>query len=355
MNTFAPFLPFAVLGLASLPLTAGDPPSAITQAPTPSRWRFGASYAPIIGLNTDFDGLGTFNSSRAPQPLGGGRDYDYDDGFVHLDSSGNEGDQTWNWGYNNASQLDTSGQGSIAMSITNSAANAGVTEDNQEKSGVECFAAYDMGPTGIPFLRDRGATWGFKGGIHYARIDTSNHSTLNATTDILTDRFNLNGNIAPLAPFAGTFEGPSVLIGDTPTRSFSTGQALVDGTRDLDVHLTTLNFGTYLDIPLTQKIHLMLEGGLSAAIADGSYDFQSNTTIAGLGTSNSSGSTSDVQILPGAYLGLGGVYQIDSSWAIQASGRYQYMESFDLETNGSSATLSFGSAFILSVGVVYSF
>lgn len=355
MNTHASILPLAILGLASSPLSAGETPATVTQAPTPSRWRFGAAYAPIIGLKTEFDGLGTFNSTHTPQPLGGGQGYGYDDGFVHLDSSGNEGDQTWNWGYDNDSQLNASGSGSIAMSITNSAANAGVTDDGQDKSGVECFAAYDMGKVGIPFLRDLGATWGFKGGIHYARIDTSSLSTLTSSTGILTDRFDLGGNIAPLAPFVGSYEGPSVLIGDSPIRSYSTGEAMVDGSRELDVHLTTLNLGTYLEIPVSRKFHLTFEGGLSAAVADGSYDFQSNTTITGLGTSTSSGSTSDVQILPGAYAGLGGIYQINDSWAILASGRYQYLESFDLETNGSSASLSFGSAFVLSVGVVYSF
>ena len=31
---------------------------------------------------------------------------DYPDGYVHVDSSGNAGSQTWNWGYHNNAQYD---------------------------------------------------------------------------------------------------------------------------------------------------------------------------------------------------------------------------------------------------------
>ena len=60
-------------------------------------------------------------------------------------------------------------------------------------------------------------------------------------------------------------------------------------------------------------------------------------------------------MLPGVYLGLSGIYKINDSWAIQAAGRYQYMDDFDVEANGSEANLSFDSAFIVSLGVLYMF
>jgi hypothetical protein len=40
---------------------------------------------------------------------------------------------------------------------------------------------------------------------------------------------------------------------------------------------------------------------------------------------------------------------------IRAAGRYQYLDGFELESNGSSASLSFDSAFVLSLGALYSF
>ena len=60
-------------------------------------------------------------------------------------------------------------------------------------------------------------------------------------------------------------------------------------------------------------------------------------------------------MLPGFYLGIEAIYQLNKNWGIQAGGRYQFMDEFELESNGSSAVLSFDSAFILSLGTVYSF
>ena len=357
MNSRLSLMTLSLLSVAANSVLAGEPAAdAITQNPAPSRLRFGAAYAPLVGLKTEFGGLGRFNSASTPQPLGGGRNYNYDDGFVHLDSSGNFGDETWNWGYEHANQYDPANSGSIAMSITNSSADAGTSDDNQAESGIEFFAYYEMGAVGIPALKERGATWGFRGGLHYAHVDTGSNSTLTSGTVTVTDRFDLGGTIPPLPPFSGSFGGPGPLIGDSPDRTIGSGApAFVAGSRDLDVHLTTLNFGSYLEIPFCRKFSMTLEGGLSAGFASGSYDYQSATTIAGLGTKNSSGSDSELSLLPGVYLGMTGIYQISESWAIQAAGRYQYLDSMELESNGSNATLSFDSAFVLSLGALYSF
>lgn len=351
--------PLSILCATAATVLAGQPAGSSAKATTPdaspSRMRFGAAYAPLLGLKTEFSGLGVSSSPFASPPLGGGRNYDYDDGFVHVDSSGNLGDQSWNWSYENAGQYDSAGTGAIDMSITSSSANAGASEDDQAESGAEFFAYLEMGGVGIPMLRERGATWGFRGGVHYAHVDVGDASTLTSDTVTLTDRFDLGGNIPPLASFTGSFGGPGPLIGDSPERSYESGQALVAGSRELDVHLTTLNFGSYLEMPLTRKFNVTLEGGLSAAIASGSYDYQSSTSITGLGTTESSGGDSELSLLPGIYLGMSGIYQLNESWAIQAAGRYQYLDGFDLESNGSSASLSFDSAFVLSLGALYSF
>jgi hypothetical protein len=354
-------LTISALGAAAIPAEAGPSAKEAISAPVStqsalSRWRFGAAYAPLVGLKTEFTGLGNFGSPFTPQPLGGGVDYDYDNGFVHVDSSGNLGDETWNWSYDDAAQYDPANGGSIDYSITNSVANGRADEDTSANAGVELFAYYDMGAVGFAALKDRGATWGFRGGLHYARVDVDNDSTLSSDLTTVTDRFSLDGVIPPLAPYTGSFGGPGPLIGDSPSRSTgSGGQALVAGSRDLDVHLTTFNVGSYLQLPVTRKFNVLFEGGISAGIASGSYDFDSSTTATGLGTQTSSGSDSDTSILPGVYLGIGGTYQLNDSWSILASGRYQYMDEFELGDNGSNAVLSFDSAFVLSIGALYSF
>ena len=244
-------LTLSVLTAAANPARAGElarqsAKSSSVAAAAPSRWRFGAGYAPLIGLKADFNGLGTFNNDFTPQAVGGGVDYDYDDGFVHVDSTGNLDGETWNWGYQNDSQHDPSGEGSIAFSLSNSVADGNAREDGGLENGFEGYAYFDMGAVDIAALKDRGATWGFRGGLHYARIDMSNDDVVSSRIDTLTDRFSLGGTIAPLAPFSGSFDGPGPLINDSPFDRSSAigGQALVVGSRDLEVHLTTFNFGT---------------------------------------------------------------------------------------------------------------
>jgi len=358
MNARTSLLTLSVLNAAAAGLvSAGEPAtSPSVEVPTPSRWRFGAGYAPMFGLKTEFSGLGEFHSAFSPQPLGGGTNYTYDNGFVHVDSSGNLGGKTWNWGYDDNSRYSAAGTGSINLSLTNSLADGRVSENSDAQQGFECFAYLDMGAVAIPALKDLGATWGFRGGLHYARVNADNGNLVAAGVTTLTDSFNLGGTLPPLAPFSGSFGGPGPLINDAPSRSVATGgQALVVGSRALDVDLTTLSLGAYLEVPLTRKFSVMLEAGFSAALAAGSYDFNSATSITGLGTQQSFGHASATSVLPGVYLGLDGVYQLNKAWAIQAAARYQYMHDYTLDANGSSAALSFNSAFVVSIGVVYSF
>ncbi len=358
-------LTLSVLTVVTSVICAGEPiassaksPSIASIASTPPRWRFGAAYAPLVGLKTNFNGLGTFNNPFTLQASGGGIDYDYDNGFVHVDSSGNLGGQTWNWGYDDISQYNPTGNGSIDFSLSNSLADGRAREDGSLENGFEAFAYYDMGIVKLAALKDRQATWGFRGGLHYARVDVKNHDMLSSGIETATDRFDLGGTVPPLGPYSGSFGGPGPLISDSPfARSSSVlgGQALVTGSRELEVHLTTFNLGSFLEFPVTPKFNLIFEAGVSAAIASGSYDFDSSTTIAGLGTQQSAGSDSETSILPGFHLGLSGTYQLNKSLGIQVGARFQYMDEFELKSNASGVSLSFDQAFVFTMGLIYAY
>ncbi len=347
-----------LLAFSASSALAGDEDLAklVTPTSSPSPWRIGGGYAQILGLKAEFKGLGAYNNPNTLQPLGSGLNRDYDNGFVRLDSSNNSGGQTWNWSYANNAQYNAAGTGSIDFSITNSLANAQTDEDGAAQPGFEFFALYDMGAAGFSGRGNRPATWGFRAGLQYARIDLNNTDQLSTGLTTTTDRFDLSGAIPPLAPYTGSFAGPGPLLGDTPTRStLVAGSALVNGSRDLDVDMTMLNLGSYLEIPLTEKLALLTEAGLSLGVANGSYDFSSSTAITGLGTQSTSGSNSSTEVLPGAYLGLGASYQITDEWAILSSARYQYLRSYDLSANGSQASLPFNSSYVISLGAVFSF
>lgn len=361
MNARIFILTLPAIAMGIFPARAGTPAYSakdpeIATAVAPSRWKFGIGYAPLIGLRTEFTGLGKFNSPFTPKPLGGELDYNYDNGFVHIDSSGNLGGETWNWSYASDSQYDPSNGGSISFNQTNSLANGAASERDNAEAGIELFALLDMGAVNFGSFKNHGATWGVRAGLHYARLNFENHDRTSADLSIMTDQFALGGTIAPLAPYTGSFNGPGPLINDAPGRSFSTeGLAAVTGSRELDVHLTTFQLGGYIDFPVSPKVDFMIEAGVSMALAAGDYDYQSSASVTGLGTQNSSGSDSATSALMGIYVGVSGIYQIDPKWAVYVSTRYQFMEDFSLSTNGSRANLSINHAFQLSTGLVYSF
>jgi hypothetical protein len=187
--------------------------------------------------------------------LGSGIARDYDNGHVYLDSSGNFGGLTWNWSYDNASQYNPAGSGLIDYSITNSLANGRSDDRDAAEPGVELFVCYEMGAANLSALRDLKATWGFRGGLQYSHINMGTQGAVATEFRTTTDRFELNGVIAPLAPYSGTFGGPGPLLSDEPTRSSSVSSTgLVSGGRDLDVDLTIIKADSYLRIPLTNKL-----------------------------------------------------------------------------------------------------
>ncbi len=334
---------------------AGPDKDVITPAPVESRWRFGIGYARMLGIKADFSGLGTFGNSFQPQPLGGGRDYNYDDGFVRVDSSGNRSNETWNWSYENAAQYDSSGSGSLDFSITGSNATAS-DQERDSGGGLEISGYYDMGAVEWVPLKARGAAWGFRGGVQHTRIDIASDDWLLTSMTRTIDRFELNGIIPPAAPYVGSFSGPGPLLGDNPSRSvIAGGNGSVSGQRELDVHLAIANFGSYLSIPVTPKWNFITEAGVNLGIGSGTYEFNSTTTVTGLGAQESSGKESKTRLMTGIYAGIAATYEIDEQWMLQCSGRYQYLDNLDFETDGSTAELSFDSAFVLTIGAVYSF
>src|ERR1035437_8149694 len=67
----------------------------------PNRFFFG----PRFGMNFKAD----FQNNVNPGPEAGAANHTYNDGYVLVDSSGNAGGLTWNWGYQNASQYNPAG------------------------------------------------------------------------------------------------------------------------------------------------------------------------------------------------------------------------------------------------------
>jgi hypothetical protein len=328
----------------------------------PGQWSFGAGYAPIIGLRTEFSGFGNFqNPFPVPAPAGG-TNYFYTDGSVQVDSSGNAGGLTTFWAYNNNSQYDAAGFGGLGAinysTISGGVSGAGSTANSNvgAAAGFEMHGYLDLGRVAfLPKIGDREITWGLRTGLQYARVDNSNYGAQAAAVGTITDSFNLNGVFPPLAPYVGTFAGPGPLLGDTPTRTTGTTTASITGNRNLDVSLYVSTFGSYLALPVTKKLDVMLEGGGVLAIASGSYTYESTVTVPGVGTQVTHGGRNSTRLLPGVFSSVGFAWHLNDKFSLQTSVRYQFMRQFSLMANGSHANLNFDSALVLYLGGLYRF
>jgi hypothetical protein len=345
--------------LLTLPLFA----ALATTAAAQSQWRFGAGYAPMIGLKTEFSGFGNFTNLFPVATPAPGTDYFYLDGSVQVDVSGNFGGLTSFWSYNNASQIDPAafgGQGAVNYStLSSSLTQAGKVSDSgvSAPASFEVFGYRDLGSVSISGVADRKGAWGVRVGLQYARVDQTNNDRVTAEMTTITDSYNLNGVIPPLAPFTGAFDGGFgvPLLSDTPVRTLGTTTAAISGSRRLDVHLSVAQFGSYLNIPVSKDFDVMIEGGVLAGLASGTYDYTTTVAVPGVGTQTTTGRNSENKLLPGFYTGLGVNGSINPRLSVQASARYQYMTEFDLNANGSNANLNFDSAFVLSLAVIWKF
>lgn len=347
---------------------------AATATLAQAQWRVSAGYAPMIGLKAEFKGFGNFQNPFPVPALGTAGNFNYTNGFVRIDSSGNVGGLTTFWSYNSAAQVDPvgfSGLGGINFTtLSGGMSQAGSVAEDNVAAGAGFDLRADLRIGALSFIPARGgrtASWGLHTGFQYARVEVNNADTLTAGLTSITDSFALGAGVLgvlPAAPFVGTFPGPGPLINDGTTpvpgsasalRTFGAATATITGTRDLEVQMFIARFGSYIDIPVTEKIDLMVEGGFLVGVASGSYDWQTTVNVPGVGAQTTSGHSSHNRLLPGFYAGLGLTYNITPKFGIMTSARYQYMRQFDLIANGSDASLNFSSAFTLSLAAVWKF
>ena len=128
MNRITLFSLLTLIGANPFALFGADSPDSV------NRLSFGARF----GMNFKADFRNSAPANPGPPgvnigPVAAGADHTYDDGYVLVDSSGNAGGLTWNWGYRKAGQVvgDTMQFHSAVSSVPAPSAINNVTGDPQ--------------------------------------------------------------------------------------------------------------------------------------------------------------------------------------------------------------------------------
>lgn len=338
--------PFIALTLALMagPLAASLQAQDIPADNSNPNW---FSLGPQFGLNINarFKYLGNVNSASPGPATGGGMNRTYNDGFVHVDSSGDAGGQTWNWGYQNASQVQGS---TLTMHSSSAAVNGTLNQNDDPHVGFDLAFGRRLGAV-------LGGKWGLQAAFDFTTISIHDNQPLTGTGTLISDAYSLGGVIPPLAPYSGSFNGPGPLLGDTPTRTTASETVLITGWRTLDAQVYALRAGPYYEYLFGKRWSGRLGGGLALAVADTKYSFNETIHFGGGQTINNADSSEGAEFQAGGYLEGKLLYALTPRTSLFAGAQYEYLGTFSRAAGNEQAQLDMSSGVSVLFGVQLNF
>ena len=265
-----------------------------------------------------------------------GVDHFYDDGYVRVDSTGNFGNLTAYWGYDDAGQV--SGTDLLFHSVQPAAGFTG-ERDIDSIPGLELEFRHI-------FREDAKRIIGLDLGVGFLSKKQSQNDGFDLNS--IEDTYDASLPVMPAPGYRGGFDDFTSLISDIPNRS--TTVLAGTGSREFDATLWTLRIGGYIEQNFTDSLHGSLQAGLSTALMDA--DFSHDETIGGI---HYAGSTDDQDFLWGAYIGGTLGYHLNEQLSIFATYNYQTMEDFTISTPDRAAHLDLSNGYILKFGASYRF
>jgi len=349
---------------------ATEPTSQALMALPPTqpelKYRVGVSYRLGYEIPVTFKQVGAVPLQNNPgngNPITGLTHY-YDDGYVVPDTRQVADDYTWNWGFDDASQVQP-GQGTPYGSLLlHSSSSPGTSHgENNFQNGFEITFSRQLG-------KIRRYRWGVEGAFNFENISVRDRDTLYGPVTTVTDTYALDGlnpfmppPAPPNTPYQGSPGGGypgggGPLITDYPaSRDIQTvdSATTITGTRKFDATAFGLRVGPYLEIPLSESISFLLSGGFAMVYVDSDYKFHQTASIVGGTPSYPGGSDSHGDWMPGGY--VAGKVSVDLSkhWAVAAGAQFMDCGVYKDTVNGQEVTMDLRQAIFLTLGITYSF
>jgi hypothetical protein len=268
--------------------------------------------------------------------------HQYNDGYVNVDSSGNQGGQTWNWGYQHPSQING---GDVLMHADGGLAGASERNTDDPNLGLDFNYVRDI-------AHDSWGQWGIKFGIGYTPVVVRDHNPMSENAETITDRYPLNGVTAPLAPYSGSLSGPGPVLGSEPiSRSIAEtpNGAIIAGDHNLDAALFDLRLGPSFTIPLCTRFSVQTSGGLAVGLVHSHFTFNDTGPV------YASGSNSRTGVVPGAYGEVGFAYRLCHASSLFTGVQFEYLADFNQSADGRSAHLDLGATIFYEFGLQFHF
>jgi len=309
-----------------------------------------------FNISARFKGLSSLPSPVSPtRRTPHGDAYNYDDGYVLTDNTGNFGGQTWYWGYDNSSK-QISGNNILMSRSSLAGGPSEVSLDDDPSYGAELVYRR------LLWNKDR---WfvGLELAGNYLNLSLSDSRALSANVMRTTYPFAFTPGTTPPAaspdsPYQGSPEGPGFVISDTPgdpTIAPVPGGAVVQGHRQFDADIWGLRLGPYVETPLGTKFRLSLSGGLAAGWLDGSASWNETASISGIQGATASGSGHADEMLWGFYVAGNISWQFAERWSAVAGVQYQYLNDFSHSFGGRQVEVNLSESIFATVGISFNF
>ncbi len=336
--------------LASCSVASAQLVSPLKESPN----HFGASFRMAFNVSVDFENVGAFRSPAGLRLTPDGAPFNYDDGYVLTDSSGNLLGYTRYWGYDSASQVP--GDGTLVMHTTSSAGTSVTGPKENPNLGIELTYNRELG-------RNHSLRWGWETAFNYMNVAVHDSRPLAINASRVSTPYQLpalegEGFVAP--PPAPYYHGADLspegnpVIHATPLPS-STATTLVamTGTRDFDADIYGFRLGPYLELSLGEKATLSFGGGLALAFVTSEFSF--HETIAQPNVPSASGAGSQQDVMVGGYVAGNISYQLSKTWGLFGGVQFQKVGQYAQTENGETAVLNLNHSIFVVVGAAYSF
>lgn len=315
--------------------------------------RFKLSLQLGLNIKASFKGIGgSLNPALNNSPG------HYDDGYVLTDISGNAGGQSWNWGYDNASQVNA-GNNTVSFDRTTIAAN-GTPSSSVSDSGST--PGFELDYNRQLWVKENwhNLRFGLDTAFSFLPLSFNNSDTFGGVGSRQTDTYSYTaGTTPPTAPYQGSFQGPGFVINVPATSSTTTAfpGATVSSQDTFRGDLWGIHLGPYVELPLgkNEQFTLSVAGGLAAGLLNARESWTQTANIPGIGLTTATGSGSSVSAVWGWYVGANADYRFTEHWGIAAGVEFQDLGIYNHTFNGREVDLDLSKSLMVLLGVSYNF
>lgn len=322
----------------------GPPPGSQDQ--WTRHFRIGA----LVGFNFkgQFSITGPTPGSSNPGGPGKGN-HTYDDGYVKIDYTDNDGDLTVNWGYQNTNQLQGGMLNFHSVQSYATSGSSGGSVDGDPQVGLEL--AY-----GGKITRLWGGALGWEFGFGWMPIDIENQLSGSASVTRLVHQYDVGTVILPQPPYQGSFNGPGPTIsGNAIDLGTETVPAAISGSQTLDLNFYNFRLGPTMQWQLHQRVSVLASVGAAFGIVDGGLKYNETLTYTDTTTSTISGNSRDTEFVYGGYVAGTFLFHIERNGDLYLGFQYMPMSSATFSGDGREGELDLTGALYITAGFNWPF